>query len=90
MCIVNNILNKSITLLQLMLNKKYLQRAADLARFTLNNATAANRYAALAPRTMLFGNNYGMFSSSKVLAATSTQESFLSGTNSVYAEQMYE
>jgi hypothetical protein len=51
---------------------------------------AANRYAALAPKTMLMGNNFGMFSSSKVLYKTSTQESFLSGTSSVYAEQMYD
>ena len=73
-----------------MLNKKYLQRAAGLARFTLNNATSANRYAALAPRTMLLGNNFGAFTSSKLLEKTSTQESFLSGTSSVYAEHMYD
>jgi len=46
----------------------------------------ANRYAALAPKTMLIGNNFGIFSSSKILQKTSTQESFLSGTSSSYAE----
>ncbi len=81
---------KQIILRHLMLNKKYLQRATELARFTFTNATAVNRYAALAPRTMLFGNNFGFFSNSRVLEQTSTQESFLSGTSSVYAEQMYE
>jgi 2-oxoglutarate dehydrogenase E1 component len=39
---------------------------------------------------MLMGNNFGIFTSSKLLQKTSTQESFLSGTSSVYAEHMYD
>ncbi len=75
-----------------MLNKKYLYRAADIAKqLTVAQSSAINRQAlGFAPKTMLVGGQYArMFTRSKTLDKTSTQESFLSGTSSVYAEHMY-
>jgi hypothetical protein len=47
--------------------------------------------ASIVTRTPVINNSYRMlFTRSKSLAKPSTSESFLSGTSSVYAEQMYE
>ena len=49
------------------------------------------RQAGVAPRVIVNNSYANMFSRSRSLSmATSTQESFLSGTSSVYAEHMYE
>jgi hypothetical protein len=70
-----------------MLNSKYLWRATLVVAKHTGQQPLATR---LAPAALLVKQpQNAMFSGSRG-ALNASQESFLSGTNSVYAEQMYE